>query len=56
MGRLEGNRLAAVLMLAAATMASVAATGTLPALFIALVIVLTSTSLVFAARGSSRAG
>ncbi len=56
MERLEGNRLAAVLMLAAATMASVAATGTLPALFIALVIVLTSTSLIFVVRGSNRAG
>jgi hypothetical protein len=56
MDKLRGNRVAAVLMLAATSMASVAATGTLPALFIALVIVLTSTSLVFAVRGGTRAG
>lgn len=56
MAKLEGNRLAAVLMLAAASMAGVAATGTLSAVFIALVIVLMATSLVSAVRGSNRAG
>lgn len=49
----HGNRVAAVLMLFAASMGSVAATGTLPILFIALAMTFTLSAFVFAARGQS---
>lgn len=52
----RSNGIPAVLMLAAASMAGVAVTGTLPVLFGALVLVLTVAPLGFALRGRIMAG
>lgn len=49
----RGNRIAAVLMLFAASMASVATTGTVPILFVALALAFTLSAFVFAVRGQS---
>lgn len=51
----RNNRIAAVFMLVAAGMAALAATGTLPVLSVALVLVFTATALFFAIRGRFRA-
>jgi hypothetical protein len=47
----RNNRIAAVLMLVATSLAGVAATGTAPALFVALVLATTATAFSFAVRG-----
>ncbi len=49
----RGNRSAPVLMLFAASMASVAATGTVPILSIALAMAFTLAAFAFAVRGQS---
>jgi hypothetical protein len=48
---LRNNHIAAVLMLVAASMAGVAATGTLPVVYVALGLVSTGAALAFALRG-----
>jgi hypothetical protein len=47
----RNNSIAAALMLVAASMAAVAATGTFPAVFVALVLVFSVAALSFALRG-----
>lgn len=49
-GSRRGHRIAVVLMLLAAAMAAVAATGTLPVLFVSLALLFTATALGFAVQ------